>query len=299
MPATGAAIPVSRRYTTIRVIAYHGILQNITALLAFVPFMLFLHERSLAAFSSWSGQMWALQGVSFAAAIAGLVGHIALAFRRRWGRTLDVATWVVLSAASLMLSSWITVLIGLPLGIAGLALMYNRLSNDYLNLPHTVIEPTVRRFASVGLLAASSALHYWAISFATMRTGAFGYLLPNGRPMDLLIAAAIALVVGTAVAPRGQRMWCCGMSLMTSAVAMLAMLLSYVSVATPLVRYLPHEYRRIAIPWQPITVYAIVTFCIALVLIRATKPPKQSDWEQWSNPDASTGAGAARRETTS
>ncbi|AXF23792.1 hypothetical protein CUJ89_25765 [Burkholderia pyrrocinia] len=279
-------------------IAYHGILQNVTSLLAFVPVLLFLHDRSLAALSSWSGQLWALQGVSGAAAMASLVGHIALACRRRWGRTLNVAIWVALSVASLMLSAWITVLIALPLAVAGLALMYNRLSNDYLSLSHAVIKPTVRRFASVGLLATASTLHYWAISFATMRSGTFGYLLPNGRPMDLLIAAAATLLLGTAVAPGGQRAWCCGMSLMTSAVAMLTMLLSYVSVATPLVRYLPHEYRRIVIPWQPITIYAVVTFCIALVLIRATKPPKLSDWEQWSNPDASADSGAARRETT-
>ncbi|WP_256702877.1 hypothetical protein [Burkholderia ubonensis] len=300
MPTTGAAISASRRYTTIRVIAYLGILQNFTALLQFVPIaLLLLHDRSLAALSSWSWQLWALQGVSFAAALAGLVSQVALACRRRWGRTLGVAVWVALSVAEIMLSSWPTVLIGLPLGVVILALMYNRLGNDYLSLPRAVKTPSVRRFASFGLLAASSALHYWAISYATMRAGAFGYILPNGRPLDLLVAAAVALVLGTAVAPGGQRAWHCGMSLMTSATAMLTMLLGYVAVATPLVRYMPHGYQRVAIPWQLITLYAVVTFCVALVLIRASKPPKVNGREPWSIPDASADADARRRETTS
>ncbi|KVT73816.1 hypothetical protein WK56_09415 [Burkholderia ubonensis] len=281
-------------------IAYHGILQNFTALLQFVPIaLLLLHDRSLVALSSWSWQLWALQGVSFAAVMAGLVSHVAVASRRRWGRTLGVAVWVALSVAEIMLSSWIMVLIGLPLGIVALALIYNRLSNDYLSLPRAAKGPQVRRCASFGLLAVSSALHYWAIAFATMRTGAFAYMLPNGRPMDLLVAAAVALVLGAAVAPGGQRAWRCGMSLMTSAVAMSSMLLGYVAVATPLVRYMPHEYQRIAIPWQPITLYAVVTFCIAWVLIRATKPPKVNDREPWSIPDVSADADARRRETTS
>ncbi|MDN7429252.1 hypothetical protein [Burkholderia sp. AU45388] len=297
MSTTDAAIPGTRRYTTIRVIAYHGILQNVTALLAFVPFARFiLHDRSMAALPSWSWQLWALQGVSFAAMLAGLIGYVALALRRRWGRTLNVAVWIALSAAMLMLSSWIAVVIALPLGLATFALIYNRTSNDFLSLPHATTAPTARRFAFVGLLVASSTLHYWAIAYATMRTGTFGYVLPNTPPMDLLIAAAATLLLGTAVAPRGQRAWYCGMSLMTSAIAMLSMLLSYVPVATSLIRYMPHEYSRVAIPWSPITQYAALTFCVALVSIRVTKPPKRSDWEQGLHPDAS--AESTRRETT-
>ncbi|WP_257128099.1 hypothetical protein [Burkholderia sp. MSMB1072] len=297
MSTTHAANPDYRRYTTIRVIAYHGILQNITALLAFVPFArVVLRDQSLAALSSWSWQLWAVQGVSFAAMLASVVGHVALALRRSWGRTLNVAVWIALSVAILMLSSWIMVVIALPLGLATFVLMYNRTSNDFLSLPHATTTPTARRFASVGLLAASSTLHYWAIAYATMRTGTFGYVLPNTPPMDLLIAAAATLLLGTAVAPRGQRAWYCGMSLMTSAVAMLFMLLSYVPVATSLIRYMPHEYSRVTIPWSLITRYAVLTFCVALVLIRVTKPPKRSDWEQGLNPDAP--ADSTRRETT-
>ena len=72
------------------------------------------------------------------------------------------------------------------------------------------------------------------------------------------------------------------MSLMTAAIAMLGMLTGYVSIATPLVRHMPQEYQRtaVAIPWQPIMVYVVVTFCVALVLIRVTKPPRPGDWEQ-------------------
>ncbi|WP_244136287.1 hypothetical protein [Burkholderia sp. BCC0405] len=300
MLTTGAAIPASRRYTTIRVIAYHGILQNFTSLLQFVPFMLFVqHERSLTAFSAWSWQFRALQGALFVSAIAGLVSHVALALRRRWGRTLAVATWGISCVVWLLLSTWVPVLVALPFGIVGFALMYNRLGNDYLSLPQVAAGSTVRRFVSSGLLAAASALYYWAISYAAAHTGAFAYIIPNIRPKNLLQAAAVLLVLGTAIAPRGRRMWNCGMALMTAAIAMLGMLAGYVSTATPLVRHMPQEYQRtaVAIPWQPVMVYVAVTFCVALVLIRVTKPPKRSDWELAANPDAP--ADPARRETSS
>ncbi|VBB13582.1 hypothetical protein [Burkholderia stabilis] len=301
MSTTGAAIPAPRRYTTIRVIAYHGILQNTTSLLQFVPFVLLvLHDRSLNAFSSWSWQFRALQAALFATAITGLVSHVALALRRRWGRTLALANWGVSSVVWLMLSTWVPVLVGLPFGIIGFALMYNRLSSDYLRPPQITSGLTMRHCASFCLLAAASALYYWAISHAAAHAGAFAYIFPNTRPMNLLKAAVVALVVGTAVAPRGLRMWSCGMSLMTAAIAMLGMLAGYVSIATPLVRHMPQEYQRTAlvIPWQPIMVYVVVTFCVALVLIRATKPPKPGAWEQGATPDAPDEA-AARRETTS
>ncbi|VWC40820.1 hypothetical protein [Burkholderia lata] len=300
MLTTGAAIPASRRYTTIRVIAYHGILQNITSLLQFVPFVLFvLHERSLNAFSAWSWQFRVLQGAVLVSAIAGLVSHVALALRRRWGRTLALATWGVSCVVWLLLSTWVPVLVGLPFGIIGFALMYNRHSSDYLSLPQATSGLTVRRFVSFGLLAAASALYYWAISYAAVHSGAFAYIIPNIRPKNLLQAAAVLLVLGTAVAPRGRRMWSCGMSLMTAAIAMLSMLAAYVPIATPLVRHMPQEYQRtaVAIPWQPIMVYVVVTFCVALVLIRVTKPPTRSDWEHGANPDAP--ADSARRETPS
>ncbi|MDN7486941.1 hypothetical protein QZM35_04450 [Burkholderia sp. AU45274] len=300
MLTTGAAIPASRRYTTIRVIAYHGILQNLTSLLQFVPFVLFVqHERSLNAFSAWSWQFRALQCALFVSAVAGLISHVALALRRRWGRTLALATWCVSCVVWLLLSTWVPVLVGLPFGIIGFAMMYNRLSSDYLHLPQAASGSTVRHFVSFGLLAVASALYYWAISYAAAHAGAFAYLIPNIRPKNLLQAAAVALVLGTAIAPRGRRMWSCGMSLMTAAIAMLGMLTGYVSIATPLVRHMPQEYQRTAvvIPWQPIMVYVVVTFCVALVLIRVTKPPRPGDWEQGANPDAP--ADSARRETTS
>ncbi|VWC52885.1 hypothetical protein [Burkholderia lata] len=300
MLTTGAAIPASRRYTTIRVIAYHGILQNITSLLQFVPFVLFvLHERSLNAFSAWSWQFRVLQGALLVSAIAGLVSHVALALRRRWGRTVALATWGVSCVVWLLLSTWVPVLVGLPFGIIGFALMYNRHSGDYLSLPQATSGSTVRRVVSFGLLAAASALYYWAISYAAVHSGAFAYIIPNIRPKNLLQAAAVLLVLGTAVAPRGRRMWSCGMSLMTAAIAMLSMLAAYVPIATPLVRHMPQEYQRtaVAIPWQPIMVYVVVTFCVALVLIRVTKSPTRSGWEQGANPDAP--ADSARRETTS
>ena len=51
---------------------YHGILQNLTSLLQFVPFVLFVqHERSLNAFSAWSWQFRALQCALFVSAVAG------------------------------------------------------------------------------------------------------------------------------------------------------------------------------------------------------------------------------------
>ncbi|WP_423394709.1 hypothetical protein [Burkholderia sp. LMG 21824] len=300
MLTTGAAIPASRRYTTIRVIAYQGILQNITSLLKFVPFVLFVqHERSLIAFSAWSWQFRVLQGALFVSAIAGLVSHVALALRRRWGRTLALATWGISCVVWLLLSTWVPVLVALPFGIVGFALMYNRLGNDYLSLRQVTPGSTVRRFVSFGLLAAASALYYWAISYAAAHTGAFAYIIPNIRPKNLLQAAAVLLVLGTAIAPRGRRMWNCGIALMTAAIAMLGMLAGYVSTATPLVRHMPQEYQRtaVAIPWQPIMVYVAVTFCVALVLIRVTKPPKRSDWELAANPDAP--ADPARGETSS
>lgn len=234
MLTTGAAIPASRRYTTIRVIAYHGILQNFTSLLQFVPFVLFVqHERSLTAFSAWSWQFRALQGALFVSAIAGLVSHVALALRRRWGRTLALATWGVSCVVWLLLSTWVPVLVALPFGIVGFALMYNRLGNDYLSLPQVTPGSTVRRFVSFGLLAAASALYYWAISYAAAHTGAFAYIIPNIRPKNLLQAAAVLLVLGTAIAPRGRRMWNCGMALMTAAIAMLRMLAGYVPAGSP------------------------------------------------------------------
>jgi hypothetical protein len=301
MLTTGAATPASRRYTTIRVIAYHGILQNLTSLLQFVPFVLFVqHERSLNALSAWSWQFRALQCAMFVSALVGLISHVALALHRRWGRTLALATWGVSCVVWLLLSTWVPVLVGLPFGIIGFALMYNRLGNDYLSLlPQVAPGSTMRHFTSFGMLAAASALYYWAISYAAAHAGAFAYIIPNIRPKSLLQAAAVALVLGTALAPRGRRSWSCGMSLMTAAIAMLGMLTAYVPIATPLVRYMPQEYQRsaVAIPWQPIMVYVVVTFCVALVLIRVTKPPKPSDWEQGANPDAP--ADSARRETTS
>ncbi|MDR0243469.1 MAG: hypothetical protein LBJ65_17890 [Burkholderia sp.] len=302
MSTTDAAIPDTRRYTTIRVIAYHGILQNITSLLQFVPFVLFvLHERSLHAISSWSWQFRALQVALVATAMAGLVSHVALALRRRWGRTLGLVNWGVSSVVWLMLSTWVPVLVGLPFAVIGFALMYNRLSSDYLSPPHVTSRLTARCIASFCLLAAASTLYYWAISYAAAPAGTFGSLIPNIRPKTLLKAAVVALVLGTAFAPRGRRMWRCGVSLMTAALAMTGMLAGYVSIATPLVRYMPQEYQRteVAIPWQPIMVYVVVTFCVALVLIRVTKPPKPDAWEQGAIPDASADAGAARRDTTS
>ncbi|WP_236858378.1 hypothetical protein [Burkholderia metallica] len=199
----------------------------------------------------------------------------------------------------LLLSTWVPVLVGLPFGIIGFALMYNRPRSDYLSLPQVTPGSTGRRFVSFGLLAAASALYYWAISYAAAHTGAFAYIIPNIRPKNLLQAAAVLLVLGTVIAPRGRRMWNCGMALMTAATAMLGMPAGCVSIATPLVRHMPQEYQRmaIAIPWQPIMVYVALTFCVALVLIRVTKPPTRSDWELGANSDAP--ADPARGETTS
>ncbi|MDN7930399.1 hypothetical protein QZM52_03730 [Burkholderia metallica] len=246
--------------------------------------MLFVQqERSLNALSAWSWQFRVLQGALFVSAIAGLVSHVALALRRRWGRTLALATWGAWCVVWLLLSTWVPVLVGLPFGIIGFALMYNRPRSDYLSLPQVTPGSTGRRFVSFGLLAAASALYYWAISYAAAHTGAFAYIIPNIRPKNLLQAAAVLLVLGTVIAPRGRRMWNCGMALMTAAAATLV----------------PQEYQRmtVAIPWQPIMVYVALTFCVALVLIRVTKPPTRSDWELGANSDAP--ADPARGETTS
>jgi hypothetical protein len=153
-----------------------------------------------------------------------------------------------------------------------------------LSQPYIANKPTARVLASFSLLAASSAFHYWAISYATVRTGFFAYVMPNGRPMTLLIVAAVTLVLGVAVAPRGSRMWSCGMSLMTSAAAITAMLVTYVPFGTSLVRYMPRNYQPIDVPWQPMVAYAILITCIALVLLRITKRPRV-DKAQWSIPD--------------
>ena len=82
------------------------------------------------------------------------------------------------------------------------------------------------------------------------------------------------------------------MSLMTAAIAMLGMLTGYVSIATPLVRHMPQEYQRtaVAIPWQPIMVYVVVTFCVA----RADSRDEAAEARESSELDAP--ADSARRE---
>ncbi len=220
MSTTSSTASATRRYTTIRVIAYHGILKNFTSILQFFSIGMFIfNDKSSSIRISWSWQLWTIQGISLAVVIIGVVANVALAFHRPWGRTLDVAIWCIGSLSTLVLSTWVSVVVSLPLAAIIFPLMYNRLSTEYLSHLYIENRPTARVSASFGLLAASSALHYWAISYSMARTGFFAYVMPNGRPMSLLIAAAVTLGLGVAIAPRGSRMWSCGMSLMTSAVA--------------------------------------------------------------------------------
>lgn len=274
---TGSAAHFPRRYTTIKVIAYCGILQSIYSLVQFAyTCELYRQNWQVVVHLHWPWQTWALYGISGVGAIFGLVAHVALAFRRAWGRTLLVWVTAICIALSAVLPSRLMLLFYLPQVLVSFALLYNRLSSDFLHSRARPKLPGYRSAACFACFAVSCALHFWAMSTVTIRAGLLVYLLPQLRPLDLLVPAAVLLVAGIALSTRGKRAWNCGMTLMVFSVAMCGTLVTCLSIGTSLVRYMPAPFQRVSIPWNTMTMYTGVAIGVAYLLLQSGRPPRRN-----------------------
>lgn len=260
-----------------KVIAYCGILQSVNSIFQFAYIGLFYQQNwRVLEHLQWPWQFWAMQGVFAVAALTGLVAYTSLAFRFAWSRTL--LSW--LTAISIALFAAfpyrLLLLLSLPQTLIMFALLYNRLGNDFLESRSRTDMPGYRRVACFVCFAASCALHFWAMSLATIRAGWLVYLLPRVRPLDLLIPAVVLLTIGIALSTRGKRAWNCGMTLMVFSVSMCGMLVTCLSAGTSLSRYMPAPFHRVSIPWNIITVYTGMTIGVAYLLLQAGRPPRRN-----------------------
>jgi hypothetical protein len=200
--------------------------------------------------------------------------------RSRSGVRGDARFWVWVSAIVVALfaalPSRVLLLLYLPQTFVMFALLYNRLSSDFLRARPRPQMPGYRSAAAFACLAASCALHFWAMSIATIRAGWLVYLLPHMRPLDLLLPAVVLLVAGIALSTRGKRVWNGGMTLMVFSVAMCGTLMTCLSIGTSLVRYMPTPFQRVSIPWNTMTVYTGMATGVAYLLLQVGRPPRRN-----------------------
>ncbi len=281
-----SAIP-ARRYTTIRVIAYSGILLNFTWLLQFVDLAVRYQQnwQAIVQIMPWRG--WALQAVSLVYAITRLAGSIAIARGAAWGRTLIVWASVVWSVALVMLSYWLPALVALPLNVVCIALLYSRSNRGFFAPPRSVRNYSHRERAGFVVLAASCTLHYWSILVAASPVSWIRYLIQHGRPMDLLEAAVFLLVLGTALASKHTRAWQAGMALITFAATMGIQLFSSIPTGTRLNQYMPDPKAYFPFEWKIFVVYTLMVTVAALALILIGRTPRQPQRPPMQMPDYS------------
>lgn len=265
-----------KRYTTIRVIACALMLQSVYSLqvFAYVGFLWSRSRSTLKATLPW--QLLMCDAIWLISTVGCLVASIALCHRRAWGRALYVWMAFTSIALTILLPFRLVVLISLPLTGLFVALLYSKRSHDFLEGGHHMPPGrTVRDLIRIGALGVSCLLHFFAMSFAASRTGWLPLLMPHGRPMSLLIAATIALLIGVALSPKGQRAWNCGMTLMIFSVSMTGQLLLYVTTSTPLVKYMPAPFRFTSFPWSVMIAYTGVVGLAATALLQWTRPPRR------------------------
>ena len=265
-----------KRYTTIRVIACALMLQSVYALQVFA-YVGLLWSRSWSTLKvAMSWQMLMCDTIWIVSAVGSLIASIALCRRRAWGRALYVWMTFTSIALTILLPVRLVILISLPFTGLFVALLYSKRSREFLeggrHMPPT---RTIRDLIRIGVLGASCLLHFFAMSFAASRTGWLPLLMPHGRPMSLLITAAIALLIGVALSPKGQRAWNCGMTLMIFSVSMTGQLLLYVTTSTPLVKYMPAPFRFTPFPWSVMIAYTGAVGLVATALLQWTRPPRR------------------------
>jgi hypothetical protein len=267
-----ASHSANRRLTVLRVIAYSGILLATTWLIQFA-------DTGIAYYKNWQSivqvmpwRSWAIQGVSLVGELITLASCIGLACGLKWGRTLTVWLTVVWSVLLVMLSYWLPVLVALPVSALRIALLYNRPNSEFLSRPHAVRRFNWREFACFICLAGSCALHFWSLLAIASRSLWVWKLISHGRPLDLLIAAAILFVIGVALAPASSRVWHTGVVLMTVCVALGAQLVAQIPASTPLYKYLPDPKIYGSIPWNVLIGYCVLIGAIALLLLQFSRP---------------------------
>ncbi|MBN3753747.1 hypothetical protein G3N95_12420 [Paraburkholderia sp. Tr-20389] len=261
-----------KRYTTFRVVVCTMMLQSLHSLQLF-SYLGFLYSHSWSTFkAAMPSQLLMCEAVWLASTITSLVASIALFDRRKWGRTLYVWTLIANHAIGLLTPFRLFSLISLPFSGALIAILYSRQSRDFLEEHRTPRERSLRDCIRIGALAVSCSLHYLAMSFSVSRTGWLAMLMPNGRPLDLLVVAAVALVIGLALSQQGRRAWNCGVTLMVFSVSMTGQLIVNVATSTPLVRYLPPPFRFIAYPWSVMIPYTGMVALVAFTLLQSNRP---------------------------
>lgn len=261
-----------KRHTTIRVVVSTVMLQSLHSLQLF-SYLGFVYSRSWSAFkAAMPPQLLMCEAVWLASAIASLVAGIALFDRRKWGRPLYAWTLIVAHAWGLLTPFRLLSLISLPWSGVLIAILYNRQGRDFLAGHRNPGKLSARDCIRIGALAVSCSLHYLAMSFSVSRTGWLAMLMPNGRPLDLLFVAAVALFIGLALSPKGRRAWNCGVTLMVFSVSMAGQLIVNVATSTPLVRYLPPPFRFTAYPWSVMIPYTGMVALVAFALFQANRP---------------------------
>jgi hypothetical protein len=271
-----------RRLTVLRVIAYSGILLTATWVLQFI-------DTGIAYYKNWQSivdvmpwRTWAIQGVSLVGQLITLACCIGLACGMKWGRSLAVWVTVVWAVLLVALSYWLPVLVSLPVSVLKIALLYSRANNEYLSRSRVTRRFSLREFASFICIGASCALHLWALMAIASRNLWIWKLIAHGRPLDLLMAAAVLFVIGVALAPARSRTWHAGVALMSVCVALSLQLVAQIPISTQLYKYLPDPKIYGAIPWNVLIGYCVLIGAIALSLLQfgrsrggSNRPPMQ------------------------
>jgi hypothetical protein len=257
------------------VIAFALMLQSVYSLqvFAYVGYAWSGSWSTLKATLPW--QLLLCDAVWFVSTLGCLAASLALCYRRAWGRALYIWTTVASIAVTISLPFRLNALISLPFAGLFIALVYSKRSYDFFAESHHMPPAhTVRDLVRIGALGLSCLLHFFAMSFAASRAGWLPLLMPQGRPLSLLIAATIALFFGVALSPKGQRAWNCGMTLMIFSVSMTCQLLAHVTTSTPLIKYLPPPFRFTPFPWSVMIAYTAVVGLTATALLQWTRPPR-------------------------
>lgn len=272
------SISADEKFTVLKVIAYSGILLNITQLFQYgsMGVRFFQLRQHIAPLMTW--RYLAMEGVTLLAHVMWLAGSVGLAYRQRSGRTLIARATVAWSVLLILLSYWLPVLLMLPVNALILGLLYNRSNSGFLDHRPAVRRYSRRESACFRCLAASCVFHFWALMAIVYPHDAWLWkIIPHGRPINLLELAAVLLIAGTLLAPPKRRAWHAGVTLMTFCVAIGIQLVTNMSTSTHLFQFLPAPKAYVPIPWGVLLPYSTLIGIVSLGLLARARQPEQSN----------------------